>query len=67
MPGGALEGSDIFVGTKVDEHRGALRLDYPIEHGIIQNWDDMQKIWQHVYSKDNLNIASEEHAVHFSL
>ena len=63
MPGGALEGSDVFVGSKADEHRGALKLEYPIEHGIVQNWTDMELLWQHVYSRENLNIASEEHAV----
>ena len=63
MPGGALEGSEIFVGSKADEHRGALKLEYPMEHGIVQNWGDMERIWQHVYSRENMNIASEEHAV----
>ena len=63
MPGGALEGSDVFVGSKVDDHRGVLKLEYPMEHGIVQNWLDMEKIWQYIYSKDNLNVPSEEHAV----
>ncbi len=63
MPGGALEGNDFFVGSKAEENRGALRLSYPIESGIVQNWSDMEKIWSHVYSRENLNVASEEHAV----
>eukprot|EP01041_Mallomonas_annulata_P004413 gene4413-8785_t len=63
MPGGALEGSDTFIGSKADEHRGALRLSYPMEHGVVKNWSDMERIWSHVYSRDNLNVASEEHAV----
>ena len=52
-----------FVGSKADEHRGALILNYPIEHGVVKNWADMEKIWTHIYSKDNLNIRSEDHAV----
>lgn len=63
MPGGALEGSDVFIGPKVEEHRGALKLSYPMEHGTVQNWADMEKIWSHVYSRENLNVVSEEHAV----
>jgi centractin len=63
MPGGALEGNDIFIGSKVEENRGALRIEYPIESGVVQNWADMEKIWTYLYSKDNLNVASEEHAV----
>ncbi len=63
MPGGILEGSDIFLGSKAEENRGALKLSYPIDSGIVQNWSDMEKIWSFVYSRDNLNVASEEHAV----
>merc|ERR1719230_1804265 len=22
---------------------------YPIEHGIVTNWDDMEKIWHHAF------------------
>jgi hypothetical protein len=25
--------------------RGVLSIQYPIEHGIVTNWDDMEKIW----------------------
>lgn len=63
MPGGALEGTDFFIGPKAEEHRGALSLNYPIEHGIVQNWADMERVWRYVYNKDNLNVSSDEHAV----
>lgn len=63
MIGGALEGSDIFMGSKIEEHRGALKLSYAMEKGIVQNWSDMEKLWTYVYSRDNLNAASEDHAV----
>jgi centractin len=63
MPGGALEGTDILIGNRAEEHRGSLVLSYPIEHGIIQNWSDMEKIWSHIYSKENLNVPSDEHNV----
>ncbi|KAJ6544952.1 actin 2, partial [Mycena vulgaris] len=29
--------------------RGILTLKYPIEHGIVTNWDDMEKIWHHTF------------------
>jgi centractin len=67
MPGGALESGSsdggLFIGAKVEEHRGALKIDYPMENGIVTNWADMEKIWSYLYTKDNLNVASEEHAV----
>lgn len=63
MPGGALEGSDVFIGSKVDDHRGCLKLSYPIETGVVQNWSDMEKVWAFVYSREGLNVVSEDHAV----
>ncbi|KAL1461799.1 hypothetical protein WDU94_013670 [Cyamophila willieti] len=59
---GALEG-DIFVGPKAEEHRGLLSIHYPMEHGIITDWNDMERIWQYVYSNDQLQTFSEEHPV----
>ena len=63
MPGGVFQGSDHFIGTKAEEHRGALLLSYPMEHGIVKDWSDMEKIWSYVYEKENLNVSSEDHAV----
>ncbi|CAG9772662.1 unnamed protein product [Ceutorhynchus assimilis] len=59
---GALEG-DLFIGPKAEEHRGLLSLKYPMEHGIVTDWNDMEKIWSYIYSKDQLNTFSEEHPV----
>ncbi|KAG0363474.1 actin-related protein [Gamsiella multidivaricata] len=58
---GAVEG-DVFIGKKAQELRGLLKIKYPIEHGIVQDWDDMEKIWQYIYS-DELKTMSEEHPV----
>lgn len=59
---GALEG-DIFVGPKAEEHRGLLSIRYPMEHGIVTDWNDMERIWQYIYSKEQLQTYPEEHPV----
>lgn len=63
MPGGLYEGSDVFVGNKVQHHRGLFKIQYAMEHGIVTDWNSMHRIWQHVYSKDMLNVNSEDHPV----
>ncbi|RNA01064.1 beta-centractin [Brachionus plicatilis] len=59
---GGLE-ADILFGKMAEEYRGLLNIAYPMEHGIVNNWNDMEKIWQHLYSKSQLNSNSEEHPV----
>ncbi|XP_051269397.1 beta-centractin-like [Dicentrarchus labrax] len=53
-------GAEIFP---TPEHRGLLSVRYPMEHGIVKDWNDMERIWQYVYSKEQLQTFSEEHPV----
>jgi len=53
---------DAYIGDEAQSKRGVLSLSYPIEHGIVTSWDDMEKIWHHTFYNE-LRIAPEEHAV----
>jgi len=55
---GALEG-DVFIGRRAQEFRGLLKIKYPIEHGIVTDWDDMERIWSYIYAEE-LGTLSEE-------
>jgi centractin len=53
MPGGALETehsgpTSVFVGKKLDEHRGSFLLEYPMDKGHIVDggWDAMESLWE---------------------
>lgn len=51
-----------FIGLEAQNRRSVLSLKYPIENGIITNWDDMEVIWQHIFY-DELHALPEKHPV----
>jgi actin-related protein len=55
---GAREG-DVFIGPMAQDLRGLLKINYPLEHGIVTDWDDMERIWQYVY-QEGLKTLSED-------
>jgi actin-related protein len=49
MTGGNKE---YYVGEEAQQKRGILILKFPLEHGVITNWDDMEKIWAHTFDNE---------------
>ena len=57
-----LDQNEVYVGEEAMQKRGVLRFGHPIEHGIVKNWDDMEKVWHHtLYSE--LKVSPEEHPI----
>jgi actin-related protein len=50
------------VGNKAFSIGETLSLRYPIQRGIITDWDDMELIWQHIFESE-LKTQSEERDV----
>jgi actin-related protein len=48
------------VGNAAQEDRGILALSYPIENGVIKDFDIMEKIWRHSF----VNILREDGVPH---
>ncbi|CAF0923219.1 unnamed protein product [Didymodactylos carnosus] len=52
---------EAYVGEDAQNRRGILTLQYPIEHGVVTNWEDMERVWSHTFYNE-LRIAPEEHS-----
>lgn len=50
--GSPISGSDSFVGDKAQNKRDVLKISCPMSRGIIQHWDDMERIWNHVFDTE---------------
>jgi actin-related protein len=53
---------DEYVGDAAMARRGVLIIKYPLEHGIVTNWEDMEKIWHHAFYSE-LRVDPQEHPV----
>ncbi|KAM9995484.1 hypothetical protein ACTFIY_001669 [Dictyostelium cf. discoideum] len=57
-----MEVDDSHIGNEAQTNRAILNLKYPIERGIITNWDGMEKIWHHTFYNE-LGVSPVEHPV----
>ncbi|XP_019397107.1 PREDICTED: actin-related protein T2-like [Crocodylus porosus] len=55
-------GQDYCLGEGALSKQAGLLLKYPIERGIVTSWDDMEKLWRHIY-KQELGINPSERPV----
>eukprot|EP01071_Lankesteria_metandrocarpae_P007678 Lankesteria_metandrocarpae@DN4749_c0_g1_i2.p1 len=56
------EQKECYVGDEAQLKRGVLMLRYPIESGIVTNWEDMERIWNHTFFNE-LRVSPENQPV----
>lgn len=60
------KGTDVFddldfhIGHEAASRVGTHKISYPIQHGIVEDWNKMERMWQHCIYK-YLRIEPEEH------
>ena len=62
---GSNKGEDVkefFIGADAETQKEKVKYVYPIEQGVVNNWDEMEKIWGHVFFNE-LKVDSSEHNV----
>ncbi|WFD49377.1 Arp2/3 complex subunit, actin nucleation center [Malassezia furfur] len=41
-----IEDLDFYIGDEAFAHSKTYQVDYPIRHGIVENWDQMERFWE---------------------
>ena len=54
--------AEYFIGKEAEQKIGILKMEHPIENGIITNWENIEKIWKHIFNNE-LIVSPEEHSV----
>lgn len=54
------EKKESIIGSEAEKKFGILDISYPIQGGVVVNWDEMERIWANTFYTE-LKIAPEEH------
>jgi len=55
-----IEVKDLMVGDEASQLRHMLQVGYPMENGIVRNWDDMLHVWDYTFGPEKMNVTPGE-------
>ena len=53
---------DTYVGDDAQSKRGIFALKHPIKNGVVENWDDTEKLLSYIF-RDDLRVDPTEHPI----
>ncbi|BFZ12477.1 hypothetical protein BsWGS_15516 [Bradybaena similaris] len=56
---GDIEIKDLMVGEEASELRSMLEVNYPMENGIVRNWEDMTHLYDHTFGPQKMNVDTK--------
>jgi len=57
---GDIEIKDLMVGDEAAALRSMLEVAYPMDNGIVRNWDDMLHVWDYTFGETKMNIDPKD-------
>ena len=52
-----------MVGDEASQLRHMLEVNYPMENGIVRNWDDMKHVWDYTFGETKMNVDTKNSKV----
>lgn len=59
------ETKDEYIGNDAVPKRGVCNISYPVENGVINDWEGMTKVWKHCYYNE-LRCEPTDQPVHLT-
>ena len=53
---GNIEVKDLMVGDEASQLRALLEVSYPMENGMVKNWEDMCHVWDYTFGETKMNV-----------
>lgn len=50
---------EIMIGDDCSKHRAMLETSYPVENGIVKDWEGMNHLWNYTWQKLNITDCKE--------
>ncbi|XP_063971961.1 actin-related protein 2 isoform X3 [Diachasmimorpha longicaudata] len=51
---------ELMVGDEASKLRSLLEINYPMQNGIVRNWEDMCHVWDYTFGPEKMNINPRE-------
>lgn len=51
---------DLMVGDEASALRSLLEVNYPMENGVVRNWEDMCHVWDYTFGPKKMNLDPHE-------
>ena len=51
-----------YIGSDIESKRISYKLNFPIDHGIVNSWNDIEKIWDYSFTEE-LGVEPKEHNI----
>lgn len=48
-----------MVGDEASKLRSMLEVAYPMENGMVRNWEDMCHVWDYTFGPNKMNIDAK--------
>lgn len=61
VAGGALQ--DLMIGDEANAMRAMLDITHPIQNGVVQNWQDMEAVWDYTFARLGVGESTHDYKI----